>query len=647
MKISWISTLVTSLMCTSAWAQISNDAQSCLAFPIQGENSYGSFRGKIQLDKTGRALRNVQYDQALYGQLQIQELWSGNQAVQNGRAVIQFNPRRHKFLTQLGNSIVASGEEYLQTDLVSYSLKDLQAAGEVQCDKIQDLQNRRVQNEIKPGLKNPALIKLAKFLFIDSVIEWHRKQPALDPYRSHPDYIQKKFYTINDLTDREFYQKNPHSLRLRDVSANEFTLMEAWLRRSAYAFNLDDKAQTFDINTRKYNINSLGLFSYVVGDKIHPDGDSSLWTAMYLASQASRYLVTQNAEAYANFKTALQGLLLLVNVSDDPQSFARAAMPGDGSSEVGAEWKRGQGKYSHVLWLPGGNNDMIKGLFLGFAWAHKVLPAKDPLRAEINQALSKLENVKLKRVNGPNKAYVKGLRFLFNRDERSYDAFIRFYLANQNLTDITDLDRPFYIDGITDWSGTNLNMVGSWSLMLIAEEIAKVEGPVVELNRNLAEITGRAPQAVTGAWIAKQMKRNLHEVHLAMKYAKRDSLCLLAYGVSKEQLGPAPASCWLSLHETPRDLPDVALAFNRQFEADFIFSSIPSLPWKSVLEKQDPIRHLMSNKNYPKFEGDGFASQLMWKENNFRYKGEKAALKHMPRVDYLFSYWTYKYYQGL
>jgi hypothetical protein len=608
---------------------IQAEVESCKAYKINGDNQYGHFEGQIQIKSNGDINRIVRYNNPYQSKYNIEELWTSKKADQISARSIVFKTKKHNFLSVVGNESV-SKEEYQSTDEWNYSINDLEKNSILNCEEIYDLENRRIKNEIKAGLKNSWIASFAKFAIINKVIKWYREQPLLDPYRDNQEFKDNKFYTVDDLTDRDFYIKNPDVLRIRNSTINEFTLNEALLRNSAYSHSIEEKVKFFDENTRKYNINKIGLFSYVIGDELHADGDSSLWSAMYLSSQASRYLVTKDPVALANFKKSLEGLITLVNICPDESSFARAAMPNTDKTRVGDDWKKGDGEFGDLLWLPGGNNDMIQGLFLGFTWAYKLLPENDPDWLAVRDIVLRLENVKLKRVNSFNQVYIKGLKTLFTKDERSYQEYLNYYLKTDNIADLFALNRPFYIDGITDWSGTNLNMIGSYMMMLMSEEIAKRE-------------VSNEDNGVNAKWIVKKVKENLVELHQVLKYAKRDYLCLMAYSSNKEKLGPVPDKCWLSFIETPMEQPSIQLDYDRSYEKDFIISSTPSLPWKSVGKRRDPIEHTMSNKNFPKFEGDGIDSQLMWKANGFGFHGSKTWNKHVPRVDFLFSYWTYQY----
>ena len=92
-------------------------------------------------------------------------------------------------------------------------------------------------------------------------------------------------------------------------------------------------------------------------------------------------------------------------------------------------------------------------------------------------------------------------------------------------------------------------------------------------------------------------------------------------------------------------LPLDGLEMDRRFNKDFIYSPTPDLPWKAVFERKSVDKFLGAHIHFPKFEGDGIDSQYMWKDNAFEILGRKQSGKIMPRIDYLFSYWTLRYYE--
>lgn len=611
----------------------------CVAYSYTGRDQFGNFSGQVQVFDNDSAILSTSYDRTWNG-YSVQTLHRG-QVIHTSvnYFVLEFSLKQHGFITQLNEKQLSKDEfQHVNKLQITVSKKKTNP-----CHSILDEQDQRQKVEIKNGLDTPYLIQLANSFLIKGVRDWYLRQPELDPYRKSSDFVNKKFYYINDLTDLAFYRRFPKVLRFRNTEINEFTLREVSLRNAAFAYSIDEKIKYFEQNTYKYNINSAGMFDYTIGNERYPDYDSALWTAMYTASQAMKYKVTHDKNAYNYFRQSLRSLVTLVEISDDPESFARGLMPVSSETRISDQWKKGKGRFSKLYWLPGGNNDMIKGLFLGFIWAYKMLDKNDPLYVQVKDTVLRLEQLKLKRLNFINKTYILGLKALFYQSLDSYKDFIHSYLSAQNNLDLLGLDRPFYIDGMSDWSGAHLNMVSNLTLLLIAEEMQK--------NQNLffnayTEFDAINRSSVDVDWIIKKTKENINETYLVMQNTKRDYLCLMNFSINKNRSNSEIRECFASFLETPMFLPDEKLVMDRRFNKDFIYSPSPDLPWKGIFDRQSVDRFLSANIHYPKFEGDGIDSQYMWKDNAFEIMGQKMKNKKMPRVDILFSYWAFRFYEN-
>jgi len=619
---------------------ISEHAMSaCEGYNIEGKDSFGHYQAQVQIsDKTSPVII-LDYFKKWNG-YSIQGLHRGRlTAGTNDQLVVDFELKRHQFITKL-NDIALTKSEFQSSYLIRFHLNKSEVTT---CRTISDQDDKREKIEIKKSVENPFLVQVADKLLISGVKKWYLKQPELDPYRQSEDFIHKKFYYVNDFTDLKFYRSHPNFLRFRNIEVNDFTLREVALRNTAYANSITEKADYFENSTFQNNINTLGMFDYTINDERHSDYDSALWTAMYAASQAMRYNVTKNSEALQRFKNSIQALVTLVDITEDQQSFARALMPVHTTTRINDQWKKGSGQYENVYWLPGGNNDMIKGLFLGFIWAYKTLDHRDPLFLKVKKAVRQLENIKLKRLSQINQVYIQGLNALFYLDQQNYKKFIHFYLSNQNIVDLLGVDRPFFVDGIADWSGVHLSMVAHLSLLLITEEIQKKEN---HFRSAYSELDMIDRSTVNAAWIIEQIKETLNDSYVAMKNTKRDYLCLMNYSINRSLMKSSIEQCFASFIETPMVLPLDGLEMDRRYNKDFIYSPTPDLPWKAVFERKSVDKFLGANTHFPKFEGDGIDSQYMWKDNAFEILGRKQSGKLMPRIDYLFSYWALRYYVG-
>lgn len=613
-----------------------SESEQCVSFALFGEDSFGRYSGELQIMKNKNVFRQVTYENFWQNKFQVESLWQGN-LDKSGNAV--FNIKNHTFLSEVDDTTLTQ-EQFQKTEVVKLNTKFLNT--NKSCSKLTSPKMKREKKRIRQGYPNPILVKIAKYIAMDPIVRTYQKNPFLAPYKKNPDFMYHRYYATSDLTDLDFYQQNPSTLRLRNVNVNVFTLTEAQLKNSAFSHSLREKAEIMDKNTSDFNINSLGLFHHTIDGKFYPDGDSALWTGMYIAAQGAKFLATQDPEALAKVRKSLSGLLLLLEITKNSEEFARGAMPKDERTQVDDSWHLGTGKYSNVYWLPGGNNDMIKGLILGLIWGYKVIPHNDSLFSEMQSGLKKLKTVKLKRLQGLNQSYISGLDALFNSSPDAYVNFVKSYLTNQNALDLLGLNRQFYLQGVADWSGVNLSTVAALSFYLISDEIIK-KWP--HLPKSLSASTDIPDYSRDAHFIKKQQKKTIYQMNEVFKYAKRDFVCLMNHSLNSE-LGPAPKNCFISLIETPAELPEVSLGYDNRIKKDFTYAASPYLPWKFFGKKDNIIPDgLAGNQMYPMYEVDAFTSQMMWKES-FGINDRKPRGAQIPRVDYLFSYWNYQMFQA-
>ena len=617
-----------------------SETPSCFLYKIQSQNDFGNYIASITEFPNGDIVWVASYKEKWKKEYTVEELWFGKKRDN----LAEFKVRSHNFLSQVGNYVL-SKEEFQAKETVIIDLMDRNKVTKlvsVKCEFDDSWNDKREKKLIAAGMSNPFLINLAKFIAIDSVIDWYQKQPLLDPYRENPDFLSKNFYSITDLTDESFYQKQKKVLRLRNLKPNSFSLMEAELKNASLSISLNEKAEILDDQTFQNNINEIGLFQLKQDQVDIPDGDSALWTSMYFVALVNKYLITKDMKTYQRAIKVLNGILLLLKISENSEEFARGIMPYKATTPFDERWIPGNPPYQNLYWLPGSNNDMIKGLILTFAWSTKFISSKDPLFQQLQAAVKKLKSVKLKRLNSLNQAYIEGLDAIYNDSEEGYYHFIKKYLNNQNALELLGLNRQFYLHGVADWSGLNLAMVSANAFYIIAEAIEKkwsLLPPIFWQAEGFPDYTRDA------TWVKNQQKKTIKELAKMFIGAKRDFLCLMNHSLNSKELGVAPESCFGSLKETPAYLPDEALAFDYRLKEDFIFSSMPDLPWKSIPNRQPAEQHLLPNVLYPKYEGEAFTSQMMWKEG-FSYKDFKPDKLRVPRVDYLFSYWSYQYFQN-
>jgi len=451
----------------------------------------------------------------------------------------------------------------------------------------------------------------------------YHELPQLAPYVERPEFQAAVHYWISDPTDFALYQERDDILRVVQGVVDPIALVETRLRAYAYRSNLADKGAAFDADIGAFFLNPQGMITgYAAGLGQTPDRDSLLWTGAYVASQAMRYLVTGEAPALENMTRALEGQLLCYEIVPEPGDFARTLRPhvegaGDG-------WIQGEGQYSGIDWLPGGNNDMLKGFYTGFLWAHLALERaggdEDLNRRMVAVLAGLLDSNELLQVDALSDVANIYDRMVFlllahtlAPDLDKYLEYASYYrIVEPWLT--TSGNGSVYVYGIADWSGLHL---GVQTLLALVTASAHAEDPLSLLAEH--------EQAYRDA-----MARAL----LRLRYT-RIGLVQLVYAA----LGTAPSdvtppeiedALWV-LREMP--LPRERSAIDHRIDPHFVMSPFPELPWKFDWVENDRFQALYA---YPLFERG--VSNYQWKEQPGSFEGS-ASGDQEPGVDYLFAYW--------
>ena len=116
-------------------------------------------------------------------------------------------------------------------------------------------------------------------------------------------------------------------------------------------------------------------------------GDSTIWTGMYLASQAIRYKVTQDPDARAEVLRTAAYLHNIMKITETPGYIARFAGPyaDEFNCDIGDDnsWKVfGQGEWDGYYWIDHTSRDQYNGWWFGLAWAYDAVDDPD-MRATI------------------------------------------------------------------------------------------------------------------------------------------------------------------------------------------------------------------------------------------------------------------------
>lgn len=622
---------------------------------------YGSYSGELEIRPSAQVgqfqiIRVINYSTISFEGLRIQEVLTGIGVLQGQNLVIQYNLKRANYLIQsfgvkknredfhqmstLRQMISwSTGQSYLSDDLgrsFNETLNSKRSLGP------QPLWVDQRQQWASQGDKIPSALKLLWKLKIEPVIKWYRNQPEVKAYEHRPEFQNKSQFFVFDPTDFDFYQKNKNIIRVVNSVIDDVTLTEAISRRNAYSPSLEEKAQHFDSQMKTRHINELGIFSKALVDAqgnqigFGGDGDGALWTGIYVASQAMRYLATKDPVALENVKKSTRGLFLLIDVTGDPKEFARYVMMFD-PNEKGEVWRRGTGVHTDKMWIYGGNNDMFKGLIVGYTWAALVVPQSDvAFWNELRQFSTRVLGLNLLEEKKHNRPLAYGVAALVTKDSGIVNQFIASTKdTTQNLTDLLDADSGFYVGGIADWSGINLGMAGDTAAIAMTEELLKSPSLSGSQRGDLGTYLSKRRQVLMDQWDT-------------YKSTRRDYLTLAAYAFANRAGVSAPdAEMWRhnintalwSLREIPMYRSRYDVYYDYSLKPDWVLSAWPRLPWKSVKDKQPIEYHMQGVYQYPLFEGFGYGSNYIWKDGTFLFKGASQSNVIEPGTDYLFSYW--------
>ena len=431
------------------------------------------------------------------------------------------------------------------------------------------------------------------------------------PYVNRPEFQTAVHYQVFDPTDFDFYRANPNVLRVIQKSPDPIALVETRMRNRAYRQTLAQKRDYFDTKLPIQHLNTAGMLVDYDTTKAPPAAfvpsrDSMLWSGVYVASQAMRYLATQDASALDNMLRSLDGLILCHKIVGVEGEFARTIRE---HVDDGSSWVQGTGGYAAWDWLPGGNNDMLQGYYVGFSWAYKVLrglPGYDARKQKMADILNDLVSynpdagdTKLNEMKG------RMLRHWMTgnlQDKLTYEAL---YAAGKTWL-VDQGNGPLWEYGTSDWSGNHLIIQGLLVPYLVSTELG--DGHASELS---------------------------HGLRVALERMRHTRMGL--FQMVGATLGDFPApppeleeSLWV-MREFPA--PKVNHAFDWRINPSFCMSPFPSLPWKHDWTTNDRLDSLVA---YPLFEK--LPDVYAWKQGPFEFHDETSSVENSG-VDYLFAYW--------
>jgi hypothetical protein len=395
------------------------------------------------------------------------------------------------------------------------------------------------------------------------------------------------------------------------------SLAETEIRANAFCASLIDKERFYQAGLTQEFVGPHGMVvdSIDATGQEKPDLDSALWTGVYAYTQALRYQHTGYQEALDNLRRSLQAVLTLMDITGNPSTFARTLRVH--LSNPIEPWHWGGDKFPNLDWLEGGNNDMAKGLVLAMIAGWEVLPEGDQLRETISGhalGLLKLDNFNptdKTNMTSVNPALALLLAGITNGDLKYVEAGLT-WLRNPLLKTLAQYGGgPFYLFGISDWSGNHLNLITTLALQWLLS------------RTDDSELHALWIQAPVKVW------ESLHRLEQPLLAA----LAVPAYPPHSTERKQAIEEVIWGLRSFP--FPKHPHTVDHRLRDDFVLSPFPALPWKldwtTELERQQSIRA------YPMLEQA--MDTYLWNNGHFPTGNLGLGKRRVPGVDYLFLYW--------
>ncbi len=452
------------------------------------------------------------------------------------------------------------------------------------------------------------------------IFNGYHQLPFMAPYRPRQQFQDAVHYELRDRIGFDWLRAHPGERLLMNKVVDEISLQEAENRANAYGQRLFEKAAGFDGDASGRHLYEGLLAAGVRNQPSVPGGvekiedmSTCLWSGMYLYSQALRYQVTNDPQALTHVERLADRMCDLVEIDPRLGEFARSVRP-IGARPISGSWRAGTGRFSHLAYHVNGNNDMVKGYWLGFLGAWDVLPQNSPVRQRMLTCVREIADhwassnpsaaggTGHKRDRAGNNLLNNMLAFWMTGDSK-YETAYKKALRKPILLLELAAGGTFAAYGIADWSGTNLGVVTS---------VARIE-----LARRLGS-----------RW------ERLFKHALKMSYGRLRSYRLTLWSVAAAGYLGSPGAqdevLW-QLREFPYPKPKHEV--DRQFDATFSFSPYPELLWKGDWMQGNRKQSLHT---YPVFMRGG--NNFVYRSNPFS-DGRGATPWEHAGPDYLFGYW--------
>lgn len=463
------------------------------------------------------------------------------------------------------------------------------------------------------GVENPLL----GLLFLT-----YRARKDIASYATRPEFVSNELSVAVDRTARTWYRRSPErSVLLMNRVDDEHNLFEQTLRARAFASKMVEKMRAAQADMERLHLDETGMIAGAFEDdpqRRATSGDGALHQGIWVASQVYRYMVTGEAAALEHVRRGTGALVTLVEIVEDPTTFARAIQD---ARTAPADWPRGKGPYAGLAWMRGGNNDMLHGIEYGFLAASKVLPVDDPLRARMLRASrSLLEQCPVAR-RGTHVIFLAAVAAGLSGDPADLERYERA------LGWRTWIDRQWiaagnglmHVRGITDWSGHHLAAITFCALRLL-RGIAPAPAPALDEPERTWREAGRF--GTRNGW--------------RRFFALREALLTVLAAAQREPGAVSEAKDILVEIVCPKAVapPGMIVTLDRRVDPATCVSSCPTLPWK--------LDWLLHDGRVQVTTGVGYFQAGAWDNTFIRSPLAVAStfgpVRH-PSQDFLHAYW--------
>lgn len=626
---------------------------------LQGTSSArGPYNGELELyragDGTYHAIRVVTYINYFYEGLKVQEVWTGRAVAEGNFLTVSYDLKQADFVTHLNGASREPSEFRNNLNVIerfspsdkglTTTFTDRKASNYTEwLTTHRNLEGQHLwvnerENIDAKGPNIPAPVRAA--INAAKIKIGYDKDPIIKSFKNRKEFRDEHPYIVFDPTDFGYYRQNKDVIRVINKITDAISITEASIKRNAYAPTLEEKQTGYEKNTIDRHLNEFGMVSTAITDeqnrfvRYEADNDAALWTGMYLGSQAMRYLVTKNPEALANVKRSLKGLFILMDITKDKGEFARTVMPYAPGAPLPEGWHQGEAPFQNIMWLEGGDKDMMRGLTHGFLWASIVIPETETeIWAHLREKSRRLLDLNVLNDKTQSRNTAMGLAALVTKSSSLREEYVRSFNSNFGREIDYRYSTSFYWHGTADWGGVNQGVVSDITNIMIADRLGE------------SQIRDTLRERLMDSWVTYSPSQSalvtLAAYGLAYSQGTRGNN--FKANSSEEKFRMSLGQVVWGLREIPYPRPNLDIQYDHSLSPEFVMSPIPRMFWKAVRKPSSIDYFYQGLYDYPVFEKSGLDSNFLWKDDAFLFKGIHPKGIEYSGVDYLYGYWLARY----